>query len=99
MTMPDMIKETTMPSNGAKTMNSAILPTPANITALMPAFANAAPARPPTRVWEELDGNPHHQVRRFQIMAAPSAAATTLRLIISGSTTPLPIVVATFNGK
>jgi len=38
-------------------------------------------------------------VIRFQIIAAVTAAAIRFREIISGFTTPLPIVVATFSGK
>lgn len=94
-----MIKEITMPSSGAIKMNATIFSTPAVITDPKPEFATAAPTRPPTRVCEELDGNPHHQVSRFQVIAAIRAAAITVRLITSGSTTPFPIVVATLSGK
>jgi hypothetical protein len=64
-----------------------------------PELATAAPTRPPTSVWEELEGKPHHQVNRFQAIAAIRAAEITVKLIISGFTTPLPIVAATFNGN
>src|SRR5258708_4466186 len=30
----------------------------------------AAPTNPPSRVWEELEGMPNHQVNKFQQMAA-----------------------------
>ena len=64
-----------------------------------PACTKAAPTRPPTRVWDELEGRPHHQVIRFQIIAATSAADITVKLRTSGFTTPLPIVCATLRGK
>jgi hypothetical protein len=80
-------------------INETILITPAEITAPGPELAIAAPTSPPTRVWEELDGNPHHQVIRFQIIAATKADPITVRFIASGSTTPFPIIVATFIGK
>lgn len=73
--------------------------TPAITTDPHPELATAAPTRPPTRVWEELEGRPSHQVTRFQAMAATKAEAITVRFITSGLITPLPIVVATFRGK
>jgi hypothetical protein len=80
-------------------INATILITPAEMIALGPELTIAAPISPPTRVWEELDGNPHHHVIRFQIIAATKAAPMTVRFITSGFTTPLPIIVATFIGK
>src|SRR5699024_1910671 len=35
--------------------------------------ARAAPTKPPTKPWLELDGNPHHHVTKFQIMAPSNA--------------------------
>ena len=80
-------------------MNATILITPPIITEPGPELAIAAPTKPPTRVWDELDGNPHHQVIKFQVIAAIRAAPITLRFITLGSTTPVPIVVATFKGN
>jgi hypothetical protein len=61
-----------------------ILIIPAIITELQPEQATAAPTKPPTRVWEELDGSPNHHVIRFQEIAATTAAAITVRLRTSG---------------
>ena len=80
-------------------MNATILTTPPITIELIPELAVAAPTSPPTRVCDELDGNPHHQVIKFHPMAAISAAAITVRFITSVLTTPLPMVVATFKGK
>jgi len=43
---------------GASTMKSVILSSPDGISAPKPAFATAAPAKPPIRACEELDGMP-----------------------------------------
>jgi len=94
-----MINDITIPSTGAIIMNATIFRTPDITTDPIPALAIAAPTKPPTRVWEELDGRPHHQVNRFQMMALIKADPMTVRLITSGLTTPLPMVVATFKLK
>jgi hypothetical protein len=80
-------------------MKAAIFSTPPIIIESGPELARAAPTKPPTSVCDELEGNPHHHVIRFQVMAAIRAAAITVRFTTSGSITPLPIVVATFRGK
>src|SRR5580698_5551085 len=51
-----------------------------------PAWASAAPTKPPIRVWEELDGMPSHQVSRFQPMAAISPEKMTGKVIKSRPT-------------
>jgi len=84
---------------GAITINMTIFKTPVKITELNPFPAIAAPINPPTRVCDELDGRPSHHVIRFQTMAAVTAEEIRIRLMISGSMTPFPIVVATFRGK
>ena len=94
-----MRKAITIPSKGAMTMKATIFRTPPITTDLNPELAIAAPTSPPTSVWEELEGRPHHHVRRFQKMAAIRAAAITFRLMTAGFTTPVPIVVATLSGK
>jgi hypothetical protein len=76
-------------------IKATILIIPPAITAPQPELATAAPIKPPTSVCDELDGNPSHQVIRFHVNAAIRAAPITLRLIISGSTTFVPIVSAT----
>jgi len=93
------MKDITIPRTGAITINKTIFSTPEYITELNPLLATAAPTRPPTRVCDELDGRPHHHVIRFQIIAAVTAAAIKFSVTISGSITPLPIVVATLSGK
>ena len=57
----------------ARAMRTPRMPTgrspssPPQCRAPAPASAKAAPARPPTRAWAELDGSPRHQVSRFQV--------------------------------
>jgi hypothetical protein len=99
ITIAEIINDITIPSKGATTINITILTTPAIMTELKPVLATAAPTIPPTRVWEELEGRPSHQVARFHVIAAISAAPITVRLITSGFTTPFPMVVATLRGK
>src|SRR4029453_15847299 len=53
-------------------------PTPPQLTAPGPASTTAAPTRPPTSAWLELEGSPHRQVSRFQVTAAVRAAPTTI---------------------
>src|SRR5450759_1194460 len=89
----------TIPSNGAITIKTTILITPAIITELHPELATAAPTNPPTSVCEELEGKPNHHVTRFHAIAATKADAITVRFITSGLMTPFPIVVATLRGK
>ena len=50
--------------------------------------ASAAPQRPPTRAWLELDGRPSHQVMRFQMVAPSSALISRCE---PTSTTPVSI--------
>ena len=95
----EIIYETIIPKKGAITINAIILRTPPITTDPKPAFAIAAPTSPPTSVCDELEGNPHHQVIKFHAIDATKAAAITDKLITSGFTTPLPMVVATFSGK
>src|SRR4030043_843446 len=87
------------PRIGATKINATIFKTPPVITELQPELATAAPISPPTRVCDELEGSPSHQVMRFHVIAATSAAPMVFRLITSGSTIPLPIVVATLRGN
>jgi hypothetical protein len=99
MTMAEIMNEIIIPSIGATTMNITIFKTPGKITDPKPLPVTAAPTKPPTRVCDELDGRPSHHVMRFQIIAAVTAEEIRVRVIISGSITPFPIVVATFRGK
>ena len=99
ITIADIIKDITIPRTGATTIKTAILITPAKRMELTPLFAMAAPTNPPTSACDELEGNPHHHVSRFHIIAADTAENIKVRLIISGLITPLPMVVATLRGK
>jgi hypothetical protein len=64
-----MINEITIPITGASTIKIAIFITPAKITESNPLPAIAAPTNPPTKVCDELDGRPIHQVIRFHVIA------------------------------
>jgi len=97
--MAEIMNDIAIPRKGAITIKATILITPDITTDLTPELTMAEPTSPPTRVCEELDGKPNHQVIRFHVIAATSAAAITVRLIISGSITPFPIVVATLKGN
>src|SRR3954470_19155711 len=65
--------EARKPTSGETTMNAAVVPILDQPSTLTPPFEMPAPMRPPTSACDELDGSPHHQVRRFQVMAPPSA--------------------------
>ena len=47
------------------------------------------------KAWEELVGRPRYQVKMFQPMAEKSVAAITVLSTMLGSTSPLPMVLAT----
>src|SRR4051794_31990040 len=64
-------------------------------TALKPTAAIIAPTTPPISACDELDGRPKYQVIRFQQIAPIRPAKTTVDVIASASTMPLPIVAAT----
>src|SRR5262249_11796972 len=87
------------PRSGEITIDTAIRVSPATSSTAVPALATPAPARPPISACEELDGMPNHQVSRSQAMAPVSAAKTMLTSITLGSTTPVPIVLATWVEK
>src|SRR5512140_648655 len=76
-------------------MKAPIVARPFRTRLPAPAFAKAAPAKPPMRACEEEEGRPHHQVRRFQTMAPTRLARIRSGSTILGSTIPLPIVFAT----
>src|SRR5690349_12945968 len=60
-----------------------------------PTAATAEPTTPPIKACEELDGNPNHQVTRFQVIAPIKPAKTIVGVITSASTTSLATVAAT----
>src|SRR5919202_1060838 len=83
-------------SVGATSAGTTTLPSrPSPMTALDPCAANAEPTTPPISACEELDGRPKYQVMRFQLIAPISPAKTTVVVIESDSTMPLPTVAAT----
>src|SRR5438105_15963476 len=59
----------TNPSKGENTMAAAVMPRPLHTIEPSPAFVTAAPASPPIRACELLEGIPNHQVIKFQQMA------------------------------
>src|SRR5579863_4539672 len=61
----------------------------------LPEAATTAPQSPPIRAWEELEGNPNHQVSRFQAMAATMAQVSTGMVATWLSTKPEEMVAAT----
>jgi hypothetical protein len=73
-----------MPTSGANKIKEAVFITGAELIALkVPAWAIAAPAKPPINVWDEEEGIPDHQVSKFQIIAAINPEKTTSRVIHS----------------
>src|SRR5688572_1893257 len=66
-----------------------------NTDQLPPDVPIAAPHKPPIRAWLELDGNPSHQVKRFQMIAATNAQRTVVIVAALGSTSPELMVFAT----
>src|SRR5258706_90164 len=80
---------------GESKIDPRILVRPAVSSTLAPDFATAAPARPPMRACDELDGMPNHHVIKSHAMARVRAAKTTAVSMTLGSTTPLPMVFAT----
>ena len=84
----------TNPTSGETTSGTSTLSTSVpQWNALAPAWATTAPASPPTRACEELDGIPYHQVIRFQAEAPRSAASTTAWVTSAGSANPVAMVV------
>ena len=91
------------PSNGetARTIRTPKTPTgfqpsmPPHWTAWIPASAIAEPTSPPTRACAELEGNPRHQVSRFQSVAARTPAPITSTACAAGTSTIPAIVSAT----
>ena len=94
------------PMMGAKKMKKmmvriscpAITPKPfSNDPVWIATWVTAAPANPPIRVWDEEEGMPNHQVRRFQTVAAINPAKITHKSIAVLSTvlaTVLPTLMS-----
>src|SRR6267378_2140982 len=84
---------------GESTMKSAILTTPGTTTVFGPPEISAAPTKPPISACEDEVGSASHQVRKFHVTAASSAASTTAGVTAAGSTVPLAMVRATWTPK
>ncbi len=93
------ISATSIPMLGESTIAIAVLVTPAQTIAGMPAFAVPAPISPPMRAWLLLDGIPSSQVMTFQLIAPISAPKITAGSMMPGSTMPFPTVSATCSPK
>ena len=76
-----------------------MMPNPVQTIAPNPAFMKPAPARPPVRACELLDGIPSHQVIRFQQIAPSSAPNITATSTTSAEMIPVPTVCATLSPK
>ena len=103
-----MKMEIIIPIIGAKKMKSTVLMMVSFSTTfdqemvrplVIMAWAMAAPANPPIRVWEEDDGIPYHQVSRFQNIAAINPARITLRVINSLLTVLLMVLATAWSWK
>jgi hypothetical protein len=65
------------------------------LIASVPPATSAAPTRPPTSAWPELEGSPSAHVATFQKIAASSPAAITSTPVSPPTVTMPPIVSAT----
>src|SRR5213595_3042545 len=90
-------KPTVSPITGASTMKTPILISPAPMSDPNPAFATAAPAKPPINACDELVGNPQYHVIRSQTMAPTSPARIIHWPTTFDSTAPLPTVLVESN--
>jgi len=80
-------------------MAAPVTPSPLQTIAARPAFITPAPANPPIKAWELLEGIPSHQVKRFQTMAPINAPKITAASTTSAVTMPVPTVCATCSPK
>jgi hypothetical protein len=87
------------PSRGERTIAAAVTPRPLQTMAPRPAFMKPAPARPPIRAWELLEGMPSHQVIKFHAIAPDRAPNITPVSTTSADTIPVPTVWATLRPK
>src|SRR5205814_9280968 len=68
---------------------------PCQSTPAEPDGASAAPTSPPISACDELDGNPNHQVSRFQAIAPSSAASSVCSVARFASISPFATFDAT----
>src|ERR1700730_3782850 len=78
------------PSAGDRTIPAPVMPSPFQTIAAQPAFMIPAPASPPIRACELLEGSPSHHVKRFQQIAPINAPNITAASITSSATIPVP---------
>ena len=71
-------KASAKPTSGESTIGISTLSMTVLQWTVVPA-ARAAPTRPPMREWEDDEGKPKYQVRRFHAIAPKSAARMTIR--------------------
>src|SRR6267142_1109029 len=87
---------TPKPISGAHTVGISTFSTmPAHCTCDEPEVASTAPATPPMRQCDELDGNAHHQVSRFHAIAPISPPNITGGVTAPADTMPFARVAAT----
>src|SRR6202047_1554238 len=87
------------PSAGDRTIPAPVMPSPFQTIAAKPAFMIPAPAMPPIRACELLEGSPSHHVKRFQQSPPINAPNITAASITSSATIPVPTVSATCSPK
>src|ERR1035438_9621650 len=85
----------TIPMRGERTMKARVTPHLPATKPPKPALANAAPAYPPIKAWEELVGNARYQVKTSHRIAPIRPASKTQGVTRWILTNPLPIVAAT----
>src|SRR5690606_11748447 len=100
MMMMEINTEMIIPITGASTIKATTFKIGAKLTAakalvpMVKALAIPAPAKPPIRVCDELEGTPNHQVKRFHAIAARRPDNITSR-VMNSSNTVLAMVLAT----
>src|SRR5919106_390130 len=82
-------------ATAAGTSTFSMIPSP--LMTFAPRATKAAPISPPISACEELDGRPSHHVAMFQAIAPTRPANTTVVVTARASTTPEPMVAATFS--
>jgi hypothetical protein len=91
-----MIYANNIPIIGARKIKAPIFKITPVCTTFHPAYAIAAPEKPPTRVCDELEGMPRNHVVRFQMMAARMPDNIT-RSVIAEVSTVFEMVSATLS--
>lgn len=87
------------PKRGERKINMTIFVIPLRLRDEIPPCISAGPISPPTREWDADMGIPKNVVNQSQKPALKSPIAIIGRVTMFGSTTPFPIVFATFNSN